>query len=478
MWNHKWWVPGGEVRVCVDRVAQLDWIWIRIEEGLFWWWSYFSGLAPPEEGGGRIAQVVAADVPGKIGAPPPGVPSDLLGLYKYRQIFSGTKWLGTKTPHLAKAGRALLVALYEAHDDLAIDEFLVRLGVVADNNKPQQPQFFHDEVIALDPDAPVVGSFRLGPAVYPFLFATEWALLYGNDIGGPTATGATLVRGRYPTADDPTSFLAQVDNVDLSYVATLTHLPGPNPGAGTELRSSGLSRIGFGYWQGNGSFDPAFPPNPEAPRDRDFYFVSIVETVDEIPGSSPTRYQQAAVVFRRSIDDPSTNTMVTAWLLAEYVDPNGNENVGLHSCYEYQGKLWLIFSRYVLRDPGGSAPEDRDWFFDQYVIDKDTGVLLHTQLDCGVRLWAEVGERIYGFALPAVTFAYDGSGNATEAHIEWKLRQYEFGTDTSALSLFPVEDGLGVPIDLLSITSTQLLSPGQPAGGQYDSFNHFVLLQH
>ena len=76
--------------------------------------------------------------------------------------------------------------------------------------------------------------------------------------------------------------------------------------------------------------------------------------------------------------------MVTSWLLAEYVQPSLNENVVLHSCYEYQGKLWLIFSRYVLRDPGGSAPEDRDWFFDQYVVDKNTGVLLHTQLDCGL----------------------------------------------------------------------------------------------
>ena len=441
--------------------------------GSFWWWSYFSGL----EGGGRIAQVVAADVPGQIAMPPPGEPSDLRGLYKYQQIFSGDKWLGAKTPHIAKTNKLLRVALYEAHDDLNIDYFMVRLGTVQDNNQPQQPTFFHDEQINLTLPAPVVGPFRLGPAVYPFLFATEWALLYGNDIGGPTATGATLVRGRYPTPDDPTTFLAQSTGVDLSYVATLTHLPGPNPGAGTELRTSGLSRIGFGYWQGNGSFDPAFPPDPEAPLDRDFYFVALVETVDEIPGSSPTQYQQAAVVFKRSIDDPHTNTMVTSWLLAEYVQPDSEVPV-MYSCYEYQGKLWVIFGRYVLRDPGGSAPEDRDWFHDQYVIDKNTGVLLHTQLDCGVRLWAETATGIYGYALPAVTFSYDSFGNATEAHIEWKLRQYAFGTDAGALSLFPVEDELGDPIDLLSITSTQILSPGQPAGGQYDSFNHFVLLQH
>jgi len=79
--------------------------------------------------------------------------------------------------------------------------------------------------------------------------------------------------------------------------------------------------------------------------------------------------------------------------------------------------------------------------------------------------------------ISTVTFTYAGS-TPTQAHIQWKLRKYEFGVDLEAMSLFPVEDGNGDPIDLLNITSTQILSPGQPAGGQYDSFNHFVLLQH
>lgn len=445
--------------------------------GSFWWWTYFFGNAPPEEGGGRIAQVVAADVPGQIGMPPPGEPSDLRGLYKYQQIFSGEKWLGSVTPHIVKTSTLLRVALYEAHDDLNIDYFMVRLGNVQDNNQPQQPTFFHDEQINLTLPAPVVGPFRLGPTVYPFLFATEWALLYGNNIGGPTATGGTLVRGRYPTPDDQTTFLAQVNNVDLSYVSTLTHLPGPNPGSGTELRTGASTRIGFGYWQGNGSFDPAFPPDPEDPLDRDFYFVSIVETIDAIPGSSPTQYQQAAVVFKRSIETPGTNAMVTAWLLDEYIQPNGNENKALYSVYEYEGKLWVIFGRYVLRDPGGAAPKDRDWFFDQYVIDKDTGILLHTQIDCGIRTWAETASGIYGYAMPTVTFTYAGS-TPTEAHIQWKLRKYEFGVDLEAMSLFPVEDGNGDPIDLLDITSTLLLGSSLTAGRAHDNFNNFVLLQH
>lgn len=474
VWNHKWWVPGGEVRVRVDRTAKSEWIWIRIEEGAFWWWTYFFGTDAFDN---RIAQVVAADVPGKIGAP--DGPSDLFGLYKYRNIFEGSRWLGSKTPQIAKAGKRLILALYEVHADPEPDEFLVRLGVVADNNKPQQPEFLYDHVIPIDPGAPVLGISRVGPAVYPFLFAEEWAVLYGMNVGGPTASGATLVRGRYPTADDPTIFLEQIDDIDLDSfsVANLTALPGPNPGAGTALRTAASSRIGFGYWQGNGSFDPLSPPNPDAPKDRDFYFVALVETVDEIPGSSPTRYQQAAVVFRRSIDTPGVNGMVTSWLLAEYIQPNANQNIALYSVYEYQGKLWVIFGRYERHYPSPSSNIDRDWLFDQYVIDKNTGDLLHTQLDCGIRRWAETDAGLYGYAMPTVTYTYAGP-TPTAAHLQWKLRRYEFGVDAAALSLFPVEDDLGQPVDLLSITTTVTLGSSATAGRAHDNFNHLILLQH
>ena len=445
-------------------------------EGQFWWWSYFFGFAPEEEGGGRIAQVVAADVPGLIGAPETG-PTNLRGLYKYQEIFSGDKWLGDVTPHIVKTGGVLRVALYEAHDDLSIDEFHVKLGTVQDNFQVQQPNVFYTYTVPLSLPAPVVGPFRLGPVVYPFLYAEEWALLYGNDIGGPSADGGILVRGRYPTPDDDTAFLGETSGVDLSTVADLTHLPGPNPGSGTELRTAGNSRIGFGYWQGNGSFDPLFPPDPEAPLDRDFYFVALVETVDEIPGSSPTRYQQAAVMFRRSIDDPHTNIVLTSWLLDEYIQPDGNENKALYSVYEYEGKLWVIFGRYVSRFPGDPNNKDRDWFFDQYVVDKTTGELLHTQLDCGIRVWAEVADGIWGYEMPAVTFTYSGS-TATEAHVEWKLRKYEFGTDLGLLSLFPALDDENNPIELLSITSTIILGSSLTAGRAHDNFNNLILLQH
>ena len=444
--------------------------------GSFWWWSYFFGFAPEEEGGGRIAQVVAADVPGLIGAPE-DEPTNLKGLYKYQEIFSGEKWLGSVTPHIVKVEDTLRVALYEAHDDLTIDEFVVRLGIVLDNFQVQQPTFFHDYTIPLSLPAPVVGPFRLGPTVYPFMFATEWALLYGNDVGGPAATGAVVVRGRYPTPDDDTVVLAETFDVDLDSVGTLTELPGPNPGSGTELRAVGTSRIGFGYWQGNGSFDPEFPPNPDAPLDRDFYFVALVETVDEIPDSDPTRYQQAAVMFRRSIEFPADDIILTSWLLDEYIQPDGNENKGLYSVYEYEGKLWVIFGRYVSRFPEVFNNKDRDWFFDQYVVDKTTGELLHTQLDCGIRTWVETANGIWGYEMPAVTFTYSGS-TPTEAHVEWKLRQYKFGEGQELLSLFPVLDDQDEPIDLLNITSTIILGSSLTAGRAHDNFNNFVLLQH
>jgi hypothetical protein len=466
-------VPG--VTISIETLGGIPRIIINAG-GEFWWWSYFSGFAPPEEGGGRIAQVVAADVPGLIGQP--SGPTNFRGLYKYQQIFSGTKWLGGVTPQISKVSENLRVALYEAHDDLAIDYFVVRLGTVLDNFQAQQPTFFYDHTIALDLPAPVIGSFRLGPTVYAFLYATEWALLYGNNIGGPTATGGILVRGRYPTADDGTTFLSEVPGVDLSYVGGLTTLPGPNPGAGTALRSGSTTRIGFGYWQGNGSLDPLLPPPaPTAPLDRDFYFVALVETIDVIPASSPTRYQQAAVVFRRSITAPGTNVMTTSFLLAEYIQPDGNENKVLFSVYEYGGKLWVIFGRYVSRFPDVFGNKDRDWYFDQYVVDKTTGVLLHTQLDCGIRTWVETSSGIYGYTMPAVTFTYAGS-TPTEAHIQWQLRKFEWGVDANALSLYPTLDESNNPINLLNITTTVTLGSSVSAGRAHDNFNNLILLQH
>lgn len=465
-------VPG--VTISIETLGGIPRIIINAG-GEFWWWTYFFGFAPPEEGGGRIAQVVAADIPGLVGQP--SGPTNFRGLYKYQQIFSGTKWLGGVTPQISKVDSNLRVALYEAHDDLTIDEFHVKLGTVLDNFQAQQPTVFYDHTIVLDLPAPVIGSFRLGPRVYTFLYATEWALLYGNDIGGPSADGATLVRGRYPTPDDDTVFLEQVNDVDLGVVSTLTELPGPNPGAGTELRSAAGARIGFGYWQGNGSFDPEFPPNPDEPKDRDFYFVALVETVDEIPGSSPTRYQQAAVVFRRSIDAPETDLMLTAWLLDEYIQKGSSESKVLYSFYEYEGKLWVIFGRYVARFPEVSGNKDRDWYFDQYVVDKTTGVLLHTQLDCGIRTWVETSSGIYGYTMPAVTFTYAGS-TPTKAHIQWQLRKFEWGVDANALSLYPTLDESNNPINLLNITTTVTLGSSVSAGRAHDNFNNLILLQH
>jgi hypothetical protein len=183
------------------------------------------------------------------------------------------------------------------------------------------------------------------------------------------------------------------------------------------------------------------------------------------------------VVFKRSIDAPGTNTLLTSWLLEEYVQPSGNENKVLYSVYEYEGKLWVIFGRYVSRFPGVSGNKDRDWYFDQYVIDKLSGELLHTQIDCGIRTWAETSSGIYGYTMPAVTFTYAGS-TATEAHIEWKLRKYEWGVDANLLSLYPALDEFNNPIDLLNITTTVTLGSAVSAGRAHDNFNNFVLLQH
>jgi hypothetical protein len=207
--------------------------------------------------------------------------------------------------------------------------------------------------------------------------------------------------------------------------------------------------------------------------------------VDEIspdpetpPGAEPfKRYQQAAVMFRRSFDAPGTDIILTSWLLEEYVQRGSNESRVLYSAYEYEGKLWVIFGRYVSRFPFVNGNKDRDWYFDQYVVDKTTGELLHTQIDCGIRTWAETSSGIYGYTMPAVTFTYDGP-NITAAHIEWQLRQYEWGEGDNLLSLYPVLDEFDNPINLLDIISTRNASSSGSPGRTYDNFNNFVLLQH
>jgi hypothetical protein len=169
--------------------------------------------------------------------------------------------------------------------------------------------------------------------------------------------------------------------------------------------------------------------------------------------------------------------MATSFLLAEYIQPSVNENKVLFSVYEYEGKLWVIFGRYVARFPEVSGNKDRDWYFDQYVVDKTTGVLLHTQLDCGIRTWVETSSGIYGYTMPAVTFTYAGS-TPTQAHIQWQLRKYEWGVDADALSLYPTLDEFDNPINLLNITTTRGIGNSLAAGRIYDDANNLVLLQH
>lgn len=84
-----------------------------------------------------------------------------------------------------------------------------------------------------------------------------------------------------------------------------------------------------------------------------------------------------------------------------------------------------------------------------------TGELLHTQIDCGIRIWAETDQGIYGYAQPRVTFTYEGE-IPTEAHVEWELNKYEFGTDGDEWSLFVARDANDEPIRLLEAVTTYL----------------------
>ena len=457
-------VPG--VTISIETLGGIPRIIINAGGG-FWWWTRFIGFLSPEEGGGRTAQIVAADVPGKIGAP--DGPTNLAGLYKYQQVFRGDRWFGSATPKITKTSGGVRLAIYEGHDDMNIDFFLVRLGTIVDNGSPQQPRFFYEHQIALNPGGPIIGDFRLGPAVYPFLYEEEWAILYG-DIGGSLATDATLVRGRYPTADDPTIVLEEVHGIDLS-TSSLSALPGPNPGSGSPLDHNSFS-IAAGYWQGNGSYDPALPPDPEEPKDRDFYFIEL--------RFAPAG--QAAVMYRRSIAAPSVNKMITSWLLAEHISTSSRAGVRRIHVYEYQGKVFVTFRRFVEhpRPPPNPHlnPGDRDYYFDQYVIDKVSGVLLHTQLDCGVRMWAETTNgALYGYTMPSVTYT-NTDQPAPMGHLRWQLRPLRFGVDEERLSLFPVLDDEGNSVNLLDVVTTEGPLHSTDKFNVVDASNNLILQQH
>jgi len=455
-------VPG--VTISIETLGGIPRIIINAG-GEFWWWTRFTGFLPPEEGGGRTTQIVAADVPGKIGAP--DGPANLAGLYKYKQVFRGDRWL-LRSPTITKTKGAVRLAIYEGHDDMNIHFFPVRLGTIMDNDRPQQPEFFFQLDLHIPPSTPVIGDFRLAGDAFSFLYGQEWAVLYGQ-IGGPTATGGTLVRGRYPTPDDPTDFLEEVTDIDLS-TSSLPALPGPNPGAGTPL--SGAPGIGFGYDQGNGSFDPLFPPDPDEPKDRDFYFLSL-RSVDGVPAPSG----QAAVMYRRGIEAPGINKMLTSWLLEEPIPVGSAAGVTRANVYEYQGKVFVIFGRFVEVNPGQNPP-DRDWYFDQYVIDKVSGELLHTQLDCGVRMWAETTNgALYGYTMPSVTHTSTGAGQVM-AHIRWQLRPLRFGVDEDRLSLFPVLDDEENPVNLLDIVTAVGPISISDARNVFETFNNLILQQH
>jgi len=457
-------VPG--VTISIETLGGIPRIIINAGGG-FWWWTWFNGFLPPEEGGGRTSQIVSADVPGTIGAP--DGPTNLAGLYKYQQVFRGDRWL-IRTPTITKTSGGVRMAYYEGHDDMNIHFFPVWLGTVVDNGRTQQPRLFFHYDLYFSPTTPVWGDFRAGASiVYPFLYDKEWAILHG-EIGGPGATGGTLIRGRYPTPDDPTDFFGEVQDIDLS-VSSLSVLPGPNPGAGTPL--PGSPGVGFGYDQGNGSFDPMFPPDPNAPKDRDFYFLSL-RSVADVPAPS----QQAAVMYRRGIEAPGVNKMLTSWLLEERIPTGFAAGVTRAHVYEYQGKVFVIFGRWVEVNPGQNPP-DRDWYFDQYVIDKVSGELLHTQLDCGVRMWAETTNgALYGYTMPSVTHTSAGAGQVM-AHIRWQLRPLRFGVnDEDRLSLFPVLDGDENPVNLLDIVTTQGPMPISDARHVFDTFNQLILQQH
>ena len=423
--------------------------------GNFWWWRIFW----EDDGqGGTVSTIRAADIPEGVsvaglisGALPTGYRSHEL----YRQ--AGKVGTGSGDTVLTKSGRSLRGFIYE--------QSRVRSIVVTgqDNDQPQQLQTF----FTIDWVNDTTGQPQSPSELSSFAYLTEWAVLYGS------SGTYRLMRGRYPTADDPSDFHSDVA-ADLSAVFNIPELPGPNGTAGMKTRGSGIF---FGAWQGNGSFDPEFPPDPDAPPDRDFYLVSLVETTVEIDPGPPVRYQQAPVLRRRSIEDPNTDIMASSWLLEEWVQKGVSGDTPILSwVYEYQGKVFVIFQRYV-EDFPDTTNKDRDWFFDQYVIDKVTGELLHTQLDCGIRIWAETDQGLYGYAQPRVTFTYDGS-TRTAAHVLWALRKYEFGTGADALSLFIARDGNDEPIQLLSAETTYLFTPGSAPPGMGDINNRLILLQH
>lgn len=425
--------------------------------GSFWWWAYLNG--PP---GGlpvneRFATIVAADVPGTIRQP--DTPVSVAQLYGAREIFNGPMWLVINTPHVVKLKNMLGVAVYEGHNDLSLDEFYLRLGTVLDNGQPAQPQMFYDLVVPLpdaDPGDPPPQVVRGdGPSAHPFFFGSEWAVLMRKSGVAPFVDVPIWVRGRYPTADDPTVELERRDDLVLDYDGAMTAgLPGPNPGAGDRIRRIAAD---LNLWQGSGSFDPENPPDPETPADMDFYYVVLAETrtrIPDIPGEPSPLYQQAPVLIRRSILDPETDVMATAWLLDEYVQTENSPTI--FSVQEYQGKVWLIFGRYVRRFLPPAVELDRDWYFDQYVVDKTTGELLYTQLDCGVRVWTVTDSGIFGYTMPEVTFSdysdYNGQQTAKMAHVKWQLGKYQFD-ENEPMKLVPVLDANNDPVVLLDFVS-------------------------
>lgn len=82
-----------------------------------------------------------------------------------------------------------------------------------------------------------------------------------------------------------------------------------------------------------------------------------METEVEIDPGPPVRYQQAVVLRRRSVVDPDTNIMSSSWLLEEWVqrypglvsDPltTSWDTPVLSWVYEYRGRVFVIFQRYV-----------------------------------------------------------------------------------------------------------------------------------
>lgn len=479
VWNHKWWVPGGEVRVSVDRVAQSEWIWIRIKEGGFWWW----GLFWEEDDNGDMVMIVrAADIPEGVsqggGVITEALPAGYRALPIYRNDAEAEFGVGHGV--IVKADRSLRGMIHDFHNHRVV-------GVTGlDNGRPQQlqPMFivpFVDEITEL-PKNP--------QRIYSFAYRTESAILFGGTPFPSFEPAFKLLRAAYTTPGQPAVVTEPVD-VDLSDMFDIPELPGPNGTEGVETNDT--SPLFFlGAWQGNNSHDE--PPSPEAEPDLDFYLVSLVETEDEVDPGPPVRYQQAVVLRRRSVVDPDTDIMSSSWLLEEWVQrQHSGDTPALYASwdtpvlswvYEYRGRVFVIFQRYVEDAPGDPDNTDRDWFFDQYVIDKETGELLHTQIDCGIRIWAETDQGIYGYAQPRVTFTHEGE-IPTEAHVEWELNKYEFGTGGDEWSLFVARDANDDPIRLLEAVTTYLPEdfPGffedmVPTGAGDINRNRMILLQH